>query len=213
MPSSKNYFDKIAARWDGVRQQFFSERVREKALDLAGVHPGQIAADVGAGSGFITEELLAQGLRVIAVDQSQDMLDVIRQKFAESGLVDLRPGEADKLPIDDDSVDFAFANMYLHHVEVPATAISEMSRVLKPGGKLVITDLDEHQHKFLAEEQHDRWLGFKREDVKRWLQAADLRDVRVECLNETCSSDSSEGKETANVSIFVAVGRKARHNL
>ncbi|MBI4551022.1 MAG: SAM-dependent methyltransferase, partial [Candidatus Latescibacteria bacterium] len=72
--SSKTYFDQVATRWDTMRTGFYSEAVREKAFAVAGVQAGQVAVDVGAGSGFITEGLIRRGLRVIAVDQSDAML-------------------------------------------------------------------------------------------------------------------------------------------
>jgi len=75
--------------------------------------------------------------------------------------------------------------MCLHHVENPLAAIKEMRRILKRGGKLVITDMDEHQFEFLRAEQHDRWLGFKREDVKRWFLEAGLKNVTVNAAGET----------------------------
>jgi len=83
MQDSKNYFDDIALRWDEMRRGFFSEAIREKAFSLAGVQPGELAADIGAGSGFITEGLIQRGVRVIAVDQSEAMLDVMKKKFAD----------------------------------------------------------------------------------------------------------------------------------
>jgi len=206
--TSKDYFNRIADRWDEVSRGFFSENVREKAVDLAGVQEGEVAADIGAGSGFIAEGLLARALKVIAVDQSEAMLEVIRGKFAGAGDLDCRKGTEEALPIDNRTVDYVFANMYLHHVEFPGPAIAEMARILKSGGKLVITDLDEHPYEMLAKEQHDRWLGFKREDVKHWFEAADLKEVRVDCLDERCRSISSTGIEEADVSIFVALGVK-----
>jgi ubiquinone/menaquinone biosynthesis C-methylase UbiE len=60
--------------------------------------------------------------------------------------------------------------MYLHHVELPSEAIKEMVRILKPGGKLVVTDLDEHAFEFLKEEHHDKWMGFRRDDIERWFK-------------------------------------------
>jgi ubiquinone/menaquinone biosynthesis C-methylase UbiE len=208
MPESKPYFDQIAGRWDEVSRSFFGEAVRDKALHLAGVQAGETAADIGAGSGFITEALLQKGLKVIAVDQSGQMLQRIRDKFPNDPGLDCRQGEAENLPIDTGTVDYVFANMYLHHVEFPEKAIGEMARILNRGGTLIITDLDEHGHSFLAEEHHDRWMGFKRSDVKRWFEAADLNNVSIDCLGETCSSESAGRTETADVSIFVATGVK-----
>lgn len=207
--SSKPYFDHVARQWDDMRAAFFTEAIRDKALAAAGVRAGQLAADIGAGSGFISAGLLQQGLRVIAVDQSEAMLAEMRRKFGDRAEIDYRLGQAEALPIEAGAVDYVFANMYLHHVESPPAAIEEMVRILKPGGKLVITDMDKHDFEFLREEQHDRWLGFKRADVVRWLEAAGLQKVSADCIGENCCANSEQGQQTANVSIFIAVGEKA----
>jgi SAM-dependent methyltransferase len=112
------------------------------------------------------------------------------------------------LPISDETVDYVFANMYLHHVESPSKAIKEMVRILKPGGKLIITDLDEHTFEFLKDEHHDRWMGFKREDIRKWFTEAGLKDVIVDSVGENCCAQSRQGDEYARVSIFVASGKK-----
>jgi ubiquinone/menaquinone biosynthesis C-methylase UbiE len=203
--SSKEYFNQVAGQWDSMRTAFFSDAVREKAYTAAGVRARQPAADIGAGSGFITEGLLQRGVSVIAVDQSEAMLTEMRRKFVGAD-VDLRLGEAESLPLADASVDAVFANMYLHHVERPAQAINEMRRTLKPGGRLVITDMDEHSFEFLRTEQYDRWLGFKRRDISTWFTQAGLLSVTVEGVGVSCSAGSSCGSETATVSIFVACG-------
>jgi len=205
--SSRAYFDELGAGWDGLRAGFFSERVREAAISVAGVEAGKLAADLGAGTGFVTEALLEQGLRVVAVDQSPAMLDALRSKFPNPGRVETRVGEAARLPLQTASVDYAFANMYLHHVEDPLAAIVEMTRTLKPGGKLVVTDLDTHRFEFLRTEQHDRWLGFERDDVRQWFRDAGLQDVKVNCVGEDCCAESADGEDAA-ISIFVASGTK-----
>lgn len=204
---SKQYFEKIAPQWDKMQKTLFSEAVRNKAFTLADIQPNKLAADIGAGTGFITEGLIQRGVDVIAVDQSEAMLKRMKEKFSKKE-IDCRMGEAEKLPIDDDSVDYVFANMYLHHVEFPQSAIKEMVRILKPGGKLVITDLDEHTFEFLKEEQHDRWMGFKRTDVKNWFKKSGLKQVIVDDVGEECCSKSSCGSALAKINIFASVGQK-----
>ena len=206
--SSKQYFGEVARQWDKMRESFFSEAVREKAMSVAGAESGKLAADIGAGTGFITEGLMQKGLRVIAVDQSAAMLKEMGEKFQGVDTIDYRLGEAENLPIEDKVVDYVFANMYLHHVENPPVAIKEMARILKLDGMLVITDLDEHNFDFLKREHHDRWMGFKREDVKRWFVAAGLKEAMVDCIEEDCCAPSSCGDEYASVSIFLASGKK-----
>jgi ubiquinone/menaquinone biosynthesis C-methylase UbiE len=55
---SKEYFDRISNEWDEIRQSFFSDSIREKTCEAAQVKEGLTAVDVGAGTGFVTQELL-----------------------------------------------------------------------------------------------------------------------------------------------------------
>jgi len=206
--NSKKYFEKVASHWDTMRESFFGEDVREKAFDIANLQSGKVAADIGAGTGFITEGLVNRGLKVIAVDQSEAMLKVIKDKFPSSDQIECRVGEAKNLPVEDNGVDYVFANMYLHHVESPAKAIKEMARILKPGGKLIISDMDKHEFEFLLTEHHDRWMGFDREDIMKWFAEAGLKNIKVDCVSECCCAESDDSSETATVSIFVASGEK-----
>src|SRR5712692_2536403 len=158
----------MASRWEKLRESFFSDRVREKAIFAASVGAGRVAADIGAGTGFITEGLVRRGVKVIAVDESEKMLDELSRRLP-IGSVECRLGSAERIPIGDEAVDYVFANMLLHHVEEPSNVIREMARVLRQSGVVVITDLDRHEFEFLRNEQHDRWKGFERESLLRWL--------------------------------------------
>ncbi len=205
---SRQYFDAIAPEWDSLRATFFSESVREAAYCAAGVKAGELAADIGAGTGFITEGLVRRGLRVVAVDQSAQMLSELERKFSRERLLDCRVGTAENLPLKSTTMDYVFANMLLHHVESPPVAIQEMTRVLRPGGRLIITDLEEHGFEFLRVEQHDRWLGFNTVDVATWLKDARLRHVSVKSVGESCCARSCSSSESAKVAIFLGVGER-----
>jgi ubiquinone/menaquinone biosynthesis C-methylase UbiE len=204
--SSRPYFDRVARRWDSMRSGFFSEVVRERALDALGVAPGELAADLGAGTGFMTDELLARGLDVIAVDESEAMLAQLRDNFPGAS-VECRLGDASALPLADASVDHAVANMYLHHVAHPAASIAEMARVVRPGGGIAVTDLQEHEFEFLRTEHHDRWLGFALSDLEAWFEAAGLDEIQVGPLGTTCDATSSGGKVPASINIVLACAR------
>lgn len=206
--NSKVYFKEVADQWDTMRQGFFSEEVREKAYGIAAVKEGESAADIGAGTGFLTEGLLQKGLRVIAVDRSEEMLEQMKNKFGTNAKFEYCLGDGECLPLESGKVNYAMANMYLHHVDNPSAAIKEMVRILAPGGKLVITDLDEHNFEFLKFEHYDRWMGFKREDIRTWFSAAGLKDIVIDCAGGNCCAASGCGCGNANISIFVACGEK-----
>ena len=203
----ETYFDDVATDWDTMRRGFFSARIRDFAIGVADVGKGYLAADIGAGTGFMTEGLIASGACVIAVDSSQNMLDELHRKFDTIPTVDSRWVSGDRLPIEDRSIDGVFANMVLHHAEDPLKMIGEMKRILKTGGRLVITDLDKHDFHFLQEEHHDRWLGFYRSDIRHWLAMSGFSNIIVnEIPGEQCCADSMCGGTQASVGIFMATG-------
>jgi ubiquinone/menaquinone biosynthesis C-methylase UbiE len=191
---SKAYFQEIASDWDDMQQSFFSKNIREKAFNIAGIKAGKTAADIGAGTGYLTQGLLSNGLNVIAIDQSENMLNELKQKFSMKKIQNISltciVGEAENLPLEQNSVDYAFANMYLHHVEHPLTAIREMARIVKPGGKVVITDMDCHDFEFLENEHFDRWKGFEKNEIESWFRKVGLKNVQVLPTEEICSSES-----------------------
>ncbi len=206
--SSKTYFDHVSAQWDTMRQAFFSDSIRVKMCEAAKTEAGKIAADIGAGTGFVTQELIGRNLQVIAVDQSQEMLDALAHKFALNAQLTCMQGDAYALPIANESVDYVMANMFLHHVKDPQKAILEMSRILKSGGRLVIADLDRHDYEFLRTEQFDVWLGFERADIRKWFEKAGLDTISVDDLNETCCCDSYQTCGSAAINLFIASAKK-----
>lgn len=206
--SSKEYFDTVSTQWDEMRKEFFPDTIREKICEAAAAQKGEIAVDVGAGTGFLTEALLRKELFVTAIDQSEEMLTRLKSKFEDSDRLVLLQGNGHSIPLKDNTADIVVANMYLHHTENPQTAIREMARILKPNGKLVFSDLDQHDHEFLRTEQYDVWLGFDREDIKTWMKNAGLSHIQVESIGENCCCSSCRSCDSASVSIFLASAEK-----
>lgn len=205
--SSKDYFETVAEDWQTLSSDFFGEAPRKAIYSKLNWNKIRTFADIGCGSGYLTEGALHRKVKAIAIDQSPQMLEVMQRKLG-SETVDYRIGDYDNLPILSNSQDAVVANMYLHHVEDPKIALAEMYRILVPGGNLVFTDLDSHHHDWLVEEQHDRWMGFDRTELERWMLSAGFKDVVLDCVGSSCCAVSNTSGDRSEISIFIASGIK-----
>ncbi len=204
---SNPYFAEVAEQWDEIRAGYFTEHMRDAAIAKASLPPNAVVADVGTGTGFVAAGLAPQAAKVVGFDASPQMLEVARRNLAVFGNVELREAAGDQLPVSDETFDGMFANMFLHHAPDPAKTIRELVRTLKPDGVLCITDLDTHDHEWQREQMADLWLGFERDDIRRWYAEAGLHDIDVDCAEGTCNA-CGPGGEVKPLSIFVAIGRK-----
>ena len=67
--------------------------------------------------------------------------------------------------------------------------------------------MDTHDHEWQREQMADLWLGFERDDIRRWFAEAGLHDIDVDCAEGMCTACGPDG-EVQPLSIFVAIGRK-----
>jgi ubiquinone/menaquinone biosynthesis C-methylase UbiE len=178
------FFERVASDWDTMRLAYYDERVIEKMAEVAGVGGSSEVADVGTGTGFVAAGIASRVKRVVGVDNAPTMLRVARENLYSLGVVnaDLLVGDLTGLPLADNSVDAAFANMVLHHAVDPLAMLEETARVVRPGGAVCITDEVEHPYEWMREEHADIWLGFSPEQVERFFGAAGLEDYGYESL-------------------------------
>ena len=212
--ASAQYFDQVAGEWDNIRAGYFTEAVRKSAIAKAYLRPEMAVADVGAGTGFMAAGLAPLVSQVHVIDGSTAMLEVARQNLSQYDNLEYHAADGGSIPLAGESIDVVFANMYLHHCPDPAAAIGEMVRILKPGGRLMITDMDAHPYAWFKEEMADEWLGFEREQVRDWLKAAGLVNVIVDCTGESCCAESHNPERVdpddrqAKISMFLATGTR-----
>ena len=212
---ARKYFAAVANRWDKMREDFFDETVAESILKASNVKPGNTVVDVGCGTGFLTKRAALQIERngsIVGVDLSPSMLETAKENLAKLGLLDnveLRTGDAENIPVQSEFADAVVGNMILHHCPRPKRAITEMTRILKEGGKIAIADLERHNERWLRTEMADRWLGFEMGKVQKWFEGAGLENVKVELARTKCCGMSLHGKKV-EIGIFVASGMKPK---
>ena len=207
---SEAYFQSVAPHWDSIRSAQHGDELRHLAL-LELVPRDLTVLDVGTGTGFMLLGIAQRVARVVGVDRSQAMLDQAAANLAAAGMrnVHLRQGEMEALPVEDASVDVVLANMALHHALEPRRAIVEMARVLRPGGRVVLTDLARHDLDWTREELADEWPGFAAEELLGHLRAARLRQSSVRPIG-TCTLTRA-GRERHAVDVLLASAVKDAH--
>ncbi len=174
----KEFFERVSVQWDEMRSSFYNADIIDTLADRAQITPTTTVVDVGTGTGFVAAGLAGRAAAVIGVDNSPAMLVVAADNVTALGVdnVRLTDGEVTALPLPADSVDAAVANMVLHHAPDPAAMLTEMARVVRPGGRIAITDEVEHPYEWMRTEQADLWLGFTPAQVESYFTQARLVD-------------------------------------
>src|SRR5712691_9055863 len=170
---SQEFFTSSAGQWDRLRDELFGDRVHLAAMAaLAG--PDWVAGDLGCGTGQVSAALAPFVGRLIGVDSSAAMLQAAKRRLAGFDNIDLRRGELEALPIDDDRLDIAVLMLVLHHVPEPQRALLEVARVVKPGGRLVVVDMLPHDCQTYRQQMGHVWLGFADDHVRAMLTQSGL---------------------------------------
>jgi len=111
----------------------YSEPLADAFVEVAGLGAGQRALDVGCGPGALTARLVERlgAEAVAAVDPSRLFVEAAQDRLPG---VDIRRGQAEALPFDDDQFNAALAQLVVHFMEDPLAGLREMARVTRPGG-------------------------------------------------------------------------------
>lgn len=170
---SEAFFESAGGQWDRMRAELFGDRA--ELLPMAGLlEPSWVVADLGCGTGHFSQLIASFVRQVIAVDASEAMLSVARTRVSDTENVDIRRGELESLPLDDADVDLACMVLVLPYVAEPQVAITEAARVLKPGGRLLITDLMPHEMAEYRQTMGHQRQGVTEREMLDWLARAGL---------------------------------------
>jgi len=175
----RRYFDELAGKFG--RQYVPGRSWQGIAEALLSLMPPLVIADLGAGEGTIAQLMAQRARRVIAIDNSPKMVEFGAALARKNGIANLeyRLGDLEDVPIRTGTVDVAFLSQALHHAAHPERAIAEAWRILKPGGRAAILDLNRHHVEEAREMYADLWLGFTELDLERFLKHAGFRDVET----------------------------------
>jgi len=188
------------------------EEVRRR-LELVGIASGMRVLDAGAGSGAVSRlivELVGPSGEVVALEGSADRAAYIRSRAAREGLSSLRVVEGDLYapPVEPVSFDVVWSEFVFEYLAEPERAARALARLLRPGGKLVIADIDGYAMfhyplpemvgkglAALASGLHPHFDPFVGRKLYNIIRKAGLRDVRVDMLPYHFYVGSAEPRE------------------
>lgn len=175
----RQYFDELAGKFG--RQYVPGRSWKGIAEALLKLMPPLVIADLGAGEGTISQMMAQKAKRIIAIDNSEKMVEFGSELAKKHGIDNLeyRLGELEEVPIRSGTVDLAFLSQALHHARHPERAVAEAWRILKPGGRIAILDLNRHHFEQARELYADLWLGFTELEIEKFLKGAGFRNVET----------------------------------
>jgi tRNA (cmo5U34)-methyltransferase len=207
----KTHFDQAAKGWDQDPQRVrMAESIAEAMIQRLQLRPDQVLLDYGAGTGLIALKLLPFVRKVVAVDTSQGMLDVLGEKLAKQKVanVEFLKGSVENTTVRFPAVDVIVSSMALHHVQDTEAAANVFWAALRPGGQMAIADLDEEDGAFHTESNAAMHKGFNRLEFQKIFAGAGFEDIR---FHEAYAlvKPLKNGKEKT-FPIFLMTARKRR---
>ncbi len=173
------YFDDLAGKFG--REYVPGRSWKGLAEAMLKILNYDVVADLGAGEGTLSQLIAQRATKVIAIDNSEKMVEFGQKLAKENKLTNLeyRLGDIESPPIDDSSVDLAIFSQALHHATHPAQALAQAHRILKPGGRLIVLDLLQHTFEKARDLYYDTWLGFPEVELAEMITQAGFSQVET----------------------------------
>lgn len=175
----RSYFDELAGKFG--KQYVPGRSWQGLAETLLMLMPPLVIADLGAGEGTVSQLFARRAKRVIAVDNSEKMVEFGSELARSHGVKNLeyRLGDLESLPIAKGEVDVALFSQSLHHSQHPERAMAEAHRILKPHGRVLVLDLMKHHFEEARTMYADLRLGFTKVELQRLLTGAGFSNIQL----------------------------------
>lgn len=195
------FFGRHAGQWDDLRSELFGRRFTDQAL-LGLIDPSWTVADLGCGTGNAAELLAPWVDRVVAVDESPEMIDAAAQRLAEHENVRFLRGDLTTPVVEPGSVDAAVCLLVLHHLDEPGKVVAQMGAMLRTtnhGGIALIVDITPHDRADYRHEMGHKHQGFSAGAIESMFTDAGFVGVRIRTLPPAIDSSGP--------ALFVATAR------
>ena len=178
--SEQNWADSVA----GDMERHYSpgrtwEALARTALPL--LWPGDVL-DIASGDGVLAELHSPHADRYVCIDSSQRVVNAATERLRRFENVEVREGDMHALPFAEASFDLVVLMHALTYAAKPAQAVAEAARVLKSGGRLLLSSLARHEHRSVVEAYGHVNLGFTARELQRFAEKAGLAVANCETV-------------------------------
>jgi SAM-dependent methyltransferase/DNA-binding MarR family transcriptional regulator len=178
--ADQNWADSVA----GDMERHYSpgrtwEALARSALPL--LETGDVL-DIASGDGVLAELLAPHAHRYVCVDSSKRVVAAAAERLRKFRNVEVREGDMHALPFGDGEFDLVVLMHALTYADKPAQAVAEAARVLRPGGRLLLSSLARHEHQSVVQAYGHANLGFADKDLRRFVSRAGLELVNADTV-------------------------------
>ena len=174
-------FDERAKDWDSDPKKVERARiVADEIRKTVTLSREMNAFEYGCGTGLLSFALQEDLGQITLVDTSQGMLDVLAEKIAAAGVVNMHPVRLD-LAVDTippKKYNLTYSLMTMHHIHDTQDILNKFHILLEPGGYLLIADLDKEDGSFHTDGTTDVHKGFVQSELRKQVEAAGFTDVK-----------------------------------
>lgn len=181
---SRHFFQTVGIDWESMRKDLFGSEFTANAL-LCLIDPSLRVVDIGSGIGNAASLISHYVSNVIAVDREVSMLDEAKQRPDLASNIEFLEADAMSLPLEANSADVALFCLVLHHLEHPEEALREAARIISNGGRIIIIDMQEHQHQEYKHTMGHVHLGFSEADIRSLCSASNISLTQYHRLRPT----------------------------
>jgi len=196
--TEQNWADSVA----GDMERHYSpgrtwEAMARSALPL--LEPGDVL-DIASGDGVLAELLAPHAHRYVCLDASTKVVMAASERLRRLRNVEVREGDMHALPFEDAHFDLVVLMHALTYADQPAQAVAEAVRVLRPGGRLLLTSLAKHEHRSAVEAFGHVNLGFSERDLQRFATKAGAEVLSCETVTRE--------RRPPHFEVIALIGRK-----
>ena len=178
--ADQNWADSVA----GDMERHYSpgrtwEALARTALPL--LQPGNVL-DIASGDGVLAELLAPHSRRYVCIDTSARVVSAAAERLRRFPNVEVREGDMHALPFAAGDFDLVVLMHALTYAAKPAQAVAEAARVLRPGGRLLLSSLAKHEHRVVVEAYGHVNLGFGAKELRRFAEKAGVQVASCETV-------------------------------